>query len=171
MKGLTLVETLISILIFSIVMIAIGLAMVAGKNSLFISDTPTQLRQNILISIMSLSRELRKTAPAKTNLASGASSNSITFKVPFDNNADGVVVDAIGNIEWSSNITYSLNGLNQLIRTQNGSTTIISPNIATLGFSRPIGEDKIIQVDIATQKINNAGNWQDQEQVKLKMRN
>jgi prepilin-type N-terminal cleavage/methylation domain-containing protein len=171
MRGLTLVEILVAILIFSIIMIAIGLTVVAGKNALFTSDTPTQLRQNLLFSIMSMSRELRETTPSKTNLAEGASSNSITFQVPFDNNADGLIVDAVGNIEWSSNITYSLNGTGQLIRTQEGATSIISPNIATLQLSRPVGRDKIIQIDIAAQKVNSTGNWQDSEQAILKMRN
>lgn len=171
MRGLTLVEILVAILIFSILMIAVGLTVVAGKNSLFISDTPTELRQNVLFSIISLSRELRKTTPSKTNLAAGANSNSITFQVPFDNTGDGIVVDTVGNIEWSSNITYALNGLNQLIRTQGVITTVISPNIAALQFSRPAGEDRIIQVDITAQKANGTGNWQDTEQVILKMRN
>ncbi len=171
MRGLTLVEILVAILIFSIIMIAIGLTVVAGKNSLFTSDAPTQLRQNLLFSIMSISKELRETTPSKTNLAEGTNSSSITFQVPFDNNADGVIVDTVGNIEWSSNITYSLNGASQLIRTQGGTTTIISPNIAILQFSRPLGKDRIIQIDITVQKANGMGNWQDSEQAILKMRN
>ncbi|MFA6357477.1 MAG: hypothetical protein WCY09_02280 [Candidatus Omnitrophota bacterium] len=171
MKGLTLIEILVSTLIFSIIMIAIGLAMVAGKNSLFTSDTPTQLRQNLLFSIMSMTRDLRETSPSKTNLASGTNSNSLTFQVPFDNNSDGIVVDTIGNIEWSGNITYSVNNANQLIRTQGPVTSIISPNITTLRFSRPSGEDNIIQIDLTAGKINSTGNWQDTEQAILKMRN
>ncbi|MDD5059738.1 MAG: prepilin-type N-terminal cleavage/methylation domain-containing protein [Candidatus Omnitrophica bacterium] len=170
-KGLTLIEILAAILIFSIIMIAIGLTVVAGKNSLFTSDTPTKLRQNLLFSIMSISRELRETAPARTNLAAGASSNSITFQVPFDNNADGVVVDAVGNIEWGANITYSLNAANQLIRTQGANLSIIASDITGLQFNRPIAEDRIIQVDITAQRTDGTGNWQDSEQVILKMRN
>ncbi|MDD5119724.1 MAG: prepilin-type N-terminal cleavage/methylation domain-containing protein [Candidatus Omnitrophica bacterium] len=171
MRGLTLVEILVAILIFSIIMIAIGLTVVAGKNSLFTSDTPTQLRQNILFSIMTMSRELRQTSPSRTNLAEGASANSITFQVPFDNNADGIVVDSVGNIEWGSNITYSLDGSNQLIRTQSGVSSVIAPNIVVLQFSRQAGENRIIQIDITAQNISSAGNWQDQEQAILKMRN
>jgi hypothetical protein len=152
-------------------MIAIGLTVVAGKNSLFTSDTPTQLRQNILFSIMTMSRELRQTSPSRTNLAEGASANSITFQVPFDNNADGIVVDSVGNIEWGSNITYSLDGSNQLIRTQSGVSSVIAPNIVVLQFSRQAGENRIIQIDITAQNISSAGNWQDQEQAILKMRN
>ena len=171
MKGMTLAEVLVSMLIFSSIVAAIGLTVVTGKNSLFTSDTPTQLRQNVLFSIMSLSRELRETTPSRTNLAAGASSGSIALQVPFDNNADGIVVDTLGNIEWSTNITYALNGSGQLTRTQGGATSIISPNIAALQFSRPLGEDRIIQIDITAQKTTGAGSWQDSEQARLKMRN
>jgi len=171
MKGFTLVEILVSIIIFSIICVGIGLTVVAGRSSLFTADVPTQLRQNLIFSIMTLSRELRETTPSRTDLAVGASANSISFQVPFDNNGDGSIVDTIGNIEWGSNITYSLNGSGQLIRTQAGTTRIISPNITILQFSRPAGEDRIIQIDITTQKATSAGNWQDSEQARLKMRN
>ena len=171
MKGLSLVEALVSILIFSLIMIAIVASVVVGRNSLFTTDTPTELRQNVLFSVMSISRELRKTAPSRTNLAAGASSNSLTFQVPFDNNGDGLTVDYAGNIEWGTAITYSLNGSSQLIRTQGGVTSVVSPNIALLQFSRSATEDKIIQVDITAQKVTGAGNWQDSEQAIIRMRN
>lgn len=171
MRGLTLLETLISLLIFSVVMIALGLSVVVGKNSLFTSDVPTELRQNVLFALTSVSRELRETTGSKTNLGSGTSNNSITFQVPNDNNADGQVVDNIGNIEWGANITYARNAAGKLTRTQGGVTSIITPNISYLQFSRPAGNDKLIQVDITVAKINNTGNWQDAEQAILKMRN
>ena len=171
MKGLSLVEALVSILIFSLIMIAIVAYVVVGRNSLFTTDTPTELRQNVLFSVMSIYRELRKTAPSRTNLAAGASSNSLTFQVPFDNNGDGLTVDNAGNIEWGTAITYSLNGSSQLIRTQGGVTSVVSPNIALLQFSRSATEDKIIQVDITAQKVTGAGNWQDSEQAIIRMRN
>jgi len=171
MKGFTVVETLISILIFSIITITLGMAVVVGKNSLFTSDVPTQLRQSVLFAIIPMGRELRQTAPSKTNIGVNSSSNSITFQIPHDNNGDGLLVDSFGNIEWGANITYALNGASQLTRTQGGTTSIISSNISSLQFTRPAGEDNIIQIDIAAQKINNTGNWQDTEQAIIKMRN
>lgn len=171
MRGFTILETLISSLIFSIIAIALGLGIVAGKNSLFTSDVPTQLRQNVLFAIISMSRELRQTTPSKTNIGSSTSSNSISFQIPHDNNSDGSLVDTLGNIEWGSNITYARNGANQIIRTQNGISSIITANISTLLFTRPAGEDNIIQIDITAAKTNNTGNWQDSEQAIIKMRN
>lgn len=171
MRGFTVFETLISILIFSIITIALGLTVVAGKNALFSNDVPTQLRQNLLFAIVSLSRELRQTAPAKTNIGTNSSSNSITLQIPHDNNGDGSTVDATGNIEWGANITYARNGANQLTRTQAGITSIISSNIWALQFTRPANENNILQIDITAQGANNTGSWQDTEQAIIKMRN
>lgn len=171
MRGFTVFETLVSVLIFSIIAIALGLAVVAGKNALFTNDIPTQLRQNLLFAIVSMSRELRQTTPSKTDIGASSSSNSITFQVPNDNNGDGLVVDAIGNIEWGANITYARNGANELTRTQGGATSVISSNISALQFTRAAGDDNILQIDITAQRANNTGNWQDTEQAVIKMRN
>lgn len=158
-------------LIFSIITVALGLAVVAGKNALFTNDIPTQLRQNLLFAIVSMDRELHQTAPSKTNIGASSSSNSITFQIPHDNNADGLTVDTAGNTEWGTNITYARNGSNQLTHTQAGVTSIISSNISALQFSRPTGQDNILQIDITAQGSNSTGNWQDAEQAIIKMRN
>ena len=172
MKGLTIFEVLVSVVIFSFIVMAFASAMVAGKGALFVSDIPTQLRQNVIFSIMTIVRELRQTAPAKTNLNEGASNNTITFKVPHDNNADGIIVDNIGNIEWGDDITYARNGLGQLTRSSGGSTLVIAPNIASLQFSRPAGQDALITIVISAEKADSQDKlYSDSEQTKVKMRN
>jgi prepilin-type N-terminal cleavage/methylation domain-containing protein len=173
MKGLTLFEVLVALLIFVIVAMGMSYAVVAGKSALFISDIPTQLRQNLLFALMPMAHELRQTAPAKTNIGEGAVSNTITFKLPHDNNGDGAVVDNLGVIEWDANsITYARNGAGQLTRTYAGVTRVIAPNISFLQFSRPVGQDRLLQIDLTVQKTNNQGTlYQDSEQVIIKMRN
>lgn len=174
MKGLTLFEVLVSLLIFSIVAMGLGYAVVAGKSALFVSDIPTQLRQNVLFALMPMVRELRQTAPAQISLGEGAVSNAITFKLPEDDDIppDGVVVDNIGNIEWGQNIVYARDGAGQLTRSSAGVTEVIAPNIAALQFSRPVGQDALIQIDITVQKPDAQGNlYQDAEQAIVKMRN
>lgn len=172
MKGLTLFEVLVSLLIFLIIALGLSYAVVAGKSALLVSDIPTQLRGNLLFALMPMVRELRQSAPAKINLGEGLSSNAITFKVPHDNNADGVVVDSVGSVEWSGDITYALNGSSQLTRTFGGVTSVIAPNIAVLEFSRPVGEDALIQIDIIVSKLDGQGTlYQDAEQQIVKMRN
>ncbi len=171
MRGFTIFETLVSILIFSIITMALGFTVVVGKNSFFTTDAATQLRQNVLFAIISMNRELCQTAPSKTNLGAETCSNSITFQIPNDNNADGVAVDASGQIEWGTNIIYARNGLNELTRTQGGVTSVIAPNITGLTFCRPIGESNILQIDITANKTDNTEILEDSEQAIIKMRN
>ncbi len=174
MKGLSLFEVLVAILIFSIIAMGLGSAIVAAKNALFVSDIPTQLRQNLLFALFNMAHELRQSAPSKINITEGVSAAAITFKKPQDDDipADGVVVDSIGNIEWGPEITYARDGANQLIRTSGVSSLVIAPNITALQFSRPTGEDALIQIDITAQKADGQGAvYQDTEQMLIKMRN
>jgi len=169
MKGLTIFEVLVSVLIFSIIALGLGSAVVVGKGALSVSDIPTQLRQNVLFAIMSMSRELRQ-ADAKESeitIVKGEPSDSIKFRIPHDNDVppDGFVVDDIGDIEWSQYITYSCNG-GQLMRTLGaGMPLMIAPNITSLKFNRLSGA--LIQIDITAQKSGNL----DIEQAIVKMRN
>jgi hypothetical protein len=93
---------------------------------------------------MAMERELRETRPvsvgeaARINLNYGESSNSIAFQIPQDSNdPDTTILDSLGGIEWSGNITYSLNGNNEIIRTApDGTTRVLARGITNLEFSR-----------------------------------
>jgi len=168
MKGLTILEVLVAVLIFSIIAMGLGYAVVAGKSALLISDIPTQLRGNVLFAIMSMARELRQTAPDKTNLMAEESSNSIIFKIPRYN----IVT---GNIDWSNDIKYECNGAGQLTRTSGGTTSIIVPNIVTPDglpmFSRKDVKNSLMIIDVHVQKADSQANYTDREQAIIKMRN
>jgi hypothetical protein len=165
MKGLTLFEVLVSLLIFTIIATGLGYAVVAGKSALFVSDIPTQLRENVLFALMPMTRELRQTASSKINLGEGTSANTVTFKIPRYNASTATLV-------WGQDITYARNGSGQLSRTSAGVTKVIAPNIATLTFSRPVGEDALIQIDITVAKADGQGNlYQDVERQIVRMRN
>lgn len=169
MKGLTIFEVLIAILIFSIIAMGLGYTVVAGKSALLVSDIPTQLRGNVLFAIMSMSRELRQTAPDKTNLDAEESSNSIIFKIPRYN----IVT---GNIDWSNDIKYECNGAGQLTRTSGGITSVITPNVVTPNgfpmFSRKDVKSGLMIIDVHVQKADARGvNYTNREQALIKMRN
>jgi prepilin-type N-terminal cleavage/methylation domain-containing protein len=172
MKGLTILEVLVAILIFSIIAMGLGYAVVAGKSALLVSDIPTQLRQNVLFAIMQMARELRQTAPDKTNLNAEAESNSITFKVVrYNKNAP-----VAGVLVWGPDITYACNGLGQLTRTSGGTTLVIAPNIVLPSppvylFSRKGIDEGLIKIDVNAQKADAQGNHVDREQAIVKMRN
>ena len=174
MKGLTLFEVLVSILIFSIIAMGLGYAVVAGKSALLVSDIPTQLRGNVLFAIMQMSRELRQAIPSATVPIAEESSNSVTFHVARYNVTTGA-------IDFGQPITYQCVGCSatvpgQLTRTSGGTTLVIAPNIVTPSglpiFSRKDVDNGLIIIDINAQKADSQGKlWKDAEQAIVKMRN
>jgi hypothetical protein len=179
MKGLTIFEVLIAVLIFSVIALGLGYTVVAGKSALLASDVPTQLRQNVVFAIMSISRDLRQADSAHITIVNSAPCNSITFRIPQDNNADGLVIDSAGDIEWSQYITYTCNGADQLLRTVDGVSSVIAPNITALGFSW-LTEDALLQIDITAQKKDAGGHlsldaqgnaYEDTERSVVRIRN
>ena len=170
MKAFTLVETLVSILIFAIIAMSIFLVMSIGQRSWFTGDASMEVRQQIIIALTRMNSELAETTSSQTNLTANVPVTSITFKIPHDNNGDGTVVDTLGNIEWSTPIIYSLNASNQLIRSYAGTTSVIGNDISSLQFTNT--QSRLIQVDITAQKTDNMGKLlQDTEQSIIKMRN
>jgi len=173
MKGLTLFEVLVALLIFSIIAMGLGYAVVAGKSALFASDIPTQLRGNVLFAIMQMSRELRQAVPSATVPNAEESSNSVTFRVARYNETTGAID--------LQPITYQCVGCSsivpgQLTRTSGGITSVIAPNIVTPSglpiFSREDIDNDLIIIDINAQKADGQGRlYQDTEQAIVKMRN
>ena len=172
MKGFTLIEVIVSLSIFALMILAIFGMMDLGRSSWFTGNVAVEARQEIIKSFMTMEKELRKTAPSQINLANGANSGSVTFKVPNDNDGDGDVLDASGNIEWSGNITYALNVNSQITRTASGVVSVLANNIVSLRFTRPVTPIDILQVDITSRKTS-ATRRQIQEtgQIEIKMRN
>jgi prepilin-type N-terminal cleavage/methylation domain-containing protein len=172
MKGFTLVEILVATLILTLLIMAAFQVMEAGRSSWFTGDTSVQLRQEIIKTFIRMERELKETRPSQINLGSGTSGASLIFRIPQDNNADGTILDANGNVEWSDTITYALNGANQITRTASGNTTIIANNVIGLQFTRPVSPVNILQIDITVRKTSILNRIiQDTGQIMVKMRN
>lgn len=170
MRGFTLIELFVAALIMCGIMTALLLVMSVGHRSWFTGDIAIELRDQTIRAVTTMEKEISATRPSKTNLAIGASSNSLTFYLPRDNNGDGSVVDSAGNIEWSGAVVYSLNASNQIIRNFLGVNYVLGINIVSLQFTRT--EDRLIQVDIIAQKTPRLGQeLQDTEQAVIKMRN
>ncbi len=144
-RGFTIMEVLVSAVIISLLILAAFAMLDVGRTSWFSGDVHTELRKEIIRSFMAMERELRETRPvsggpsARINLNYGETSNSISFQIPQDIDGDGRVLDALGEIEWSGNITYSRNGNNEIIRTApdgTASVLVATRNITGLEFSR-----------------------------------
>lgn len=171
MRGFTLVEIMVTSVVLAILIVSLFLVLSIGQRSWLSADVSIQLRQEIARGIINMGQELKESSPAKINLTLNSSSNSITFKIPNDNNGDGSVVDASGNIEWSQNITYSLNASSQVIRAvSGGATTILANNITSLQFTRI--QNEVIRINITASKTSNIGKLvQDTGQIIVKLRN
>lgn len=172
-KGFTLLEVLLASAIFSILIIIAFMIMKICSDTWFTGGDRAQLRKEITRAFMAMERELTETAPAQVSLASGASGDTITFKIPHDNDNDGSIITSAGAIEWSGDIVYALNGSNQIMRTYSGITTVLARNISSLQFTRPEASPKLIQVDITGRIVSVAGKKviQDSGQSIIKMRN
>ena len=154
MRGFSLVEVLITVFIFSLIFMASFAVLSAGKGSWYTGDVEVEISQGIRKSLLTMNRQLRQSRSSviSTVLPNGSYYNNITFKIPQDLDSDGDVINATGSMEWSANITYSLNANNQIIRTFSGNTTILGNNISDLRFRRPAGSPDIVQVYITAQK-------------------
>lgn len=174
MKGFTLVEIMISLLIFSLIFMATFMVLSGGQSSWYIGDAKIQLNQELRRPLLTMNRELRQTrsseiigVPADDNFYT-----SITFRIPEDVDVDGDVIDALGNIEWSGNINYSLNASNQIVRSSPSGTSILANNVSGLQFMRPSGSPNTIDINISVQKTTTLGrNLQAGITSSVKMRN
>ena len=175
MRGFTLVEILISFAILVLVMLAIFSVMDIGRNAWFLGDVSTQVRHEIINAFTNMDRELKETRPSQQSLSIGTTSAQLTFKIPQDGNGDGTVLDVNGNIEWSDDITYALNGAHELTRTVSGVppvTSVLARDIVNVQFSRPLSTINLLVIDITAQKASSAGRIvQDSGEIKIKMRN
>jgi prepilin-type N-terminal cleavage/methylation domain-containing protein len=172
MKGFTLIEVIVALSIFTLMILAIFGMMDMGRSSWFTGNLAVEIRQEIIKPFMTMEKELRETASSQMNLANGSNSGSITFRMPQDNDGDGDVLDALGNIEWSGDVTYALNANSQITRTVSGAVSVLANNIVSLRFTRPVTPVDILQIDITSRKTSALGRqMQETGQIKIKMRN
>lgn len=172
-KGASLIELLVSVGIFAVIIMAIFAVMEIGKGAWFTGDVTIELRSEIVKAFMWMERELKETRASEVSLGSGETSSTLSFRVPQDNNGDGTVLDSTGAVEWSGNITYALNGSNEITRTDlSGNTSVIAHNIVSLQFSRPAAELNMLQVTITARKASSVGRVaQENGMITVKMRN
>jgi len=168
-KGFTIIEVLVSAVVISLLILAAFAVLDVGRGSWFNSDVRTELRKEIIRAFMAMERELRETRPvsggpsARISLNYGETSSSISFQIPQDIDGDGMILDVLGEIEWSGNITYSLNGNNEIIRTAPNGTTVLAAtrSITGLEFSRHRAPDDLpndlLIINITAQRVSIIG--------------
>ena len=149
--GYSLIEVLVTVLIFAVLAGAINMVLLVGESSWQTNKVRIEMLQEMRKAISAMEDDLRQTAPmaitAGPTVADGSTSPSITFYLP-----SGVA----GNlITWNANTTqYVLGGAdsNQLQRIQGAETKVIAQNIQRIEFSRAVATPNIINVTLATQQ-------------------
>lgn len=158
MKGFTFIEALVSAVIFSLIFGVIFSTMNQGLVSWRIADVNIEVQQDLRRALMAMERQLRQTRSSQVSIAANdIYYATITFKVPQDTDGDGDAIDASGNIEWSGNITYSLNADSQLVRTDALGNMALANNITNLQFRRLSGNPAVIQMALTAQKTTVSG--------------
>jgi len=147
-KGFTLLEIMITVFLFSIISAAILSVLATGRNSLSAGESQVGVQQACRNGLDSMIKELRQAGISTITgvPADGANYSSITFQIPTAIGAAGIT--------WSSNIQYTLGGLNgaQLLKTQSGNQKVLANNISALSFNRSVANPSVVNISIAAQK-------------------
>ncbi|MBI4335817.1 MAG: prepilin-type N-terminal cleavage/methylation domain-containing protein [Candidatus Omnitrophica bacterium] len=153
MKGFTLVESVITVAIFSLIFAALFAFMNQGLIGWHIAEANIELQQDTRRALLIMSRQLRQSRSSAVSVpADDNYYTNITFRMPEDVDLDGDVIDSLGGIEWSGDISYAVNVSKQLARTSPSGTLILANNITALTFKRFSGNVDVIQINITALK-------------------
>jgi len=147
-KGLTLFEIIIVVFLFSITLGAIFTALATARTSWKAGSSQLTVQQEARRGLNTMLKELRQGRLSTITgvPTDGTNYSTITFQIPSSISAGGTT--------WSSNIQYSLGGLQnaQLLRTQDGNQRVLANNISALNFSRNASATDVINVNVSTEK-------------------
>lgn len=172
-SGFTFIEVMITLLVFSIISLALWAVLSTGKHAWHIGKTQIELQQETRKAMDWITKELRQSGSAHVQIS--GLGTTITFQVPVDWDNDGDIVDADGNIEWGADgnenwaIQYLLNNNRWLLRrtldaypngNQIGMDKILADSIrsdtpppnALMFTGIPAGAPTVIEIEISAQK-------------------
>lgn len=148
-RGTTLVETLVVVLIFSMLVAGFYSVATVGDNSWQSNRVQIELQQDLRKSMEAMVNDLRQAGSSSIIdvPANGNWYTSITFRIP-----EGV---AAGSIDWTNETMQLLRagpGTLQLQRIYGAQTKIISNNITSLQFRRLSTSPNTIEIAMQAQK-------------------
>ena len=151
-RGLTLVEIMVSISIASLLFL-IGMAiMLAGGDAWHTNSARIELQQELRKATDWMLLDLREAGRATiTNVPDdGGAYPTITFRT-----ATGV---SAGATAWSANtVQFVLNNAGQLLRVSGAQSKVLANNIVFLGFTRQPTASSIVEVALGAQKDTATG--------------
>lgn len=143
-KSMTLVEVLVSMVIFTMVLGFMYSAYYSGTDIWQVNVEKTDLEARARIAMDLMSSELKSaTRTSSLNpspnlvIPSQPNNNDIHFHLPADNDGNGLLTDASGRIEWDMNnsVKYQyVPGQKELRRLEKGAFTVIARDVLEVRF-------------------------------------
>lgn len=126
-NGFTLPEMMVSIAVFSLIMILVTAILRGGEAQARLSEIKMNLQESARESLYKMALEVRESSPSRVAVGSGGT--VLTFQIPAS-------VSNSGTITWSAPITYQVGGNGtQLVRTGGGGpNSILANDIQTVAF-------------------------------------
>lgn len=148
-KGMTLPESMVSILILSVIFSACLMILLSGSNIWQVNNAKTEIKNDMRRAMESIKEDFRQAGPGSVIDVppDGSWRTSATFRI--SNGVSG------GTINWSSNtVQYSLSGSDgkQLHRVMGLSDRLVANNIQTIQFRRQSSAPDIMEVNVLAQK-------------------
>jgi len=143
-KGFTLIESMITVAIFTFIVGGIYAVMIAGDRSWDENSVQVEIQQELRKAMNGIQYDLMQSGPSAI---SDLQSNSITFQK--SNGASG------GKISWSSDTIQFLLSGTQLQKIVGSETKVIAYDISSLTFSQP--SSNMIEISLTTQKCCTKG--------------
>jgi len=173
LAGWTLAEVIVAAVLASFLIGGFFFVLVMGQSSWSNGDARSRLRKDIMRAMNKMKGELENTRPVKVATpTSGTASTSAIFSIP-STDTSGIQLNSQNQIIWlTPTVTYSLNASHQIIRTYNSVTSVLADNITSLLFTRPSGQDQLIQIDMTAEMTSASGDpVSDTEEAIIRMRN
>ena len=143
--GFTLLESMVTIAIFTVVVGGIYTTMIAGDRSWSVNSIQVEVQQELRKAMGGMQYDLMQSGPSAID---DLQSDSITFYK--SNGASG------GKISWSDDTTQFLLSGTQLQSIEGSETKVIAQDISSIAFSQP--SSNIIEISLTVQKCCTKGN-------------
>jgi len=145
-QGFTLPEVLVTVFLFSIIFGACLMILFSGQEIWSVNDVQIELQSDLRVVMARMKDDLMQSGSnVITGVdATGTPQGSIIFKKSL-----GVTA---GNTIWSADLSYSLNGDDELIRDDGTTQISLARNITGLSFIRAAAAPDIVFIFIQASK-------------------
>ncbi|MFH1868297.1 MAG: prepilin-type N-terminal cleavage/methylation domain-containing protein [Candidatus Omnitrophota bacterium] len=145
--GFTLVEMLVSMVIFLILLSAVHMVMSTGQKTFYSGSVSVDIQHELRKLKEYMVKELMQGREMNVAITNG---DTIDFSIPS-------TVDNGGSITWQP-IRYRHEAdLRQVLRDSQGSTKVIANNITTLALAQIVSEPHLINVAATSEKTGVMG--------------